>query len=57
MTKYLDENENYFILDEIYLHRCCDEQQFIHVCRVCGETMGCYYCEFDSYGPHGCDTV
>jgi hypothetical protein len=42
---YLDENEFYFILDEMKFH--CDESQFVYVCKAHGEQMGCYYCEFD----------
>ena len=45
IKEYLDETEFYFILDEIKFH--CDEQQFVHVCKAHGETMGCYFCEFD----------
>ena len=45
IKEYLDENQFYFIKDEIKIH--CDEQQFIHVCKAHGEQQGCYYCEFD----------
>lgn len=55
MTKFIDETENYFIMD--VTHLCCDEVQFKYVCRVCSETMDCSYCGFDPYGPHGCDTL
>lgn len=55
MNKYIDETENYYIMDVTHLH--CDEVQFKYVCKVCGETMDCYYCTFDAYGPHGCDTL
>ncbi len=26
---------------------CCDESQFRYTCKAHGESMGCYYCEFD----------
>jgi len=45
IKEYLHETEFYFIVDEIKIH--CDEQQFIYVCKAHGETMGCYFCEFD----------
>jgi len=45
INTYLDENQFYFIKDE--QHLCCDELQFKYVCKAHGETMGCYYCEFD----------
>ena len=45
MKTYIDENEFYFVKDET--HFCCDECQFIYVCKEHGEQMGCYYCEFD----------
>ena len=37
MTKFIDETENYFIMD--VTHLCCDAVQFKYVCRVC-YTMG-----------------
>ena len=55
MNKFIDANEYYNIKDE--QHLCCDETQFRYVCKTCGETMDCYYCGFDPYGPHGCDTL
>jgi hypothetical protein len=55
MTKYIDETEHYYIKDKTILH--CDEVQFAYVCKACGEALNCYYCEFDSYSAHGCDTV
>jgi len=42
---YLDETDFYLIKDE--QHFCCDESQFVHVCKEHGEQMGCYYCAFD----------
>jgi hypothetical protein len=45
IKEYLDETEFYLIKDEIKFH--CDEQQFIYVCKEHGETMGCYFCEFN----------
>ena len=42
---YLDQNEFYFIKDEIKF--CCDEQQFVHICKAHGEQMDCYFCGFD----------
>ena len=45
INTYIDENEFYFILDEIKFH--CDEQQFVYVCKAHGEQLGCYFCEFD----------
>ena len=55
MTKFIDETEDYFITDVV--HFCCDAAQFKYVCRVCNETMDCYFCGFDPYGPHGCATL
>jgi hypothetical protein len=45
IKEYLDETEFYFVKDE--QHFCCDESQFVHVCKEHGEQMGCYFCEFD----------
>jgi len=45
IKEYIDENEFYFIKDEIKIH--CDEQQFKYVCKTHGEQMGCYFCEFN----------
>ena len=45
INTYIDENEFYFIKDEMLY--CCDESQFKHVCKAHGETMGCYFCEFN----------
>jgi hypothetical protein len=48
----IDQNEFYLIKDEMLFH--CDESQFVHVCKACGEQMGCYYCEFDYSQPCDC---
>jgi len=42
---YIDETEFYLIKDE--QHFCCDESQFVYVCKAHGEQMDCYYCGFD----------
>jgi len=52
-NKYIDQNEFYFIKDEMKL--CCDEIQFVMVCKEHGEQMGCYYCEFDYSKKCECD--
>ena len=38
-------SEFYLIKDEQRF--CCDESQFKYVCKAHGESMGCYYHEFD----------
>jgi hypothetical protein len=44
-TKYIDETEFFFVKDE--QHFCCDESQFVYVCKAHGEQMDCYFCGFD----------
>jgi hypothetical protein len=51
----IDENKYYRILDE--MKYCCEEMQFQHVCKSCEEYMDCYFCGFDPYSSHGCDTL
>ena len=51
----IDETKHYRILDETKL--CCDAMQFQYVCKSCDEYMDCYFCGFDPYARHECDTV
>ena len=44
-TKYIDQNEFYFIKDQ--QHFCCGESQFVYVCKEHGEQMDCYFCGFN----------
>ena len=52
-TIVIDQNEFYEIIDR--QHFCCDESQFVYVCKAHGEQMGCYFCEFDPYGNCECE--
>ena len=54
MPEYaIDSTEHYWILDNLIIH--CEEQQFVHECKHCGETMECYYCTFDYTTKHECE--
>ena len=55
MTKIIDENEHFKILDVTFM--CCDASQFRHICKVCDEYMDCYFCSFDPYEAHCSDTL
>lgn len=48
-------DEHYLVLDSTFF--CCDEQQFVHVCRYCDEVMDCYFCGFDYNERHDCDML
>lgn len=52
-TLVIDTNEFYEIIDR--QHYCCDESQFIYVCKAHGEQQGCYFCEFDYSAPCECE--
>jgi hypothetical protein len=45
IKEYIDQNEFYLIKDE--QRYCCDESQFVYVCKAHGEQMDCYYCGFN----------
>ena len=45
MSLVIDQNQFYEIVDTMRF--CCDESQFIYVCKSHSEQMGCYFCEFD----------
>jgi hypothetical protein len=53
IKEYIDENEFYLIKDEMMFH--CDESQFKYICKAHGESMGCYYCEFNPYDKCECE--
>ena len=55
MTLEIDSTEHYIILD--VQHLCCDQSQFVYVCKHCEERMGCYFCEFDYTERHDCDMM
>ena len=41
--------------ENTYLNGCCDEIQFLYICRKCDAHMGCYNCEFDLKTDHDCE--
>lgn len=46
-------SETFYIRTEnAYIPGCCNEMQFLYICRECEVNMGCYYCEFDLFQPH-----
>ena len=45
MSIVIDQNQFYEIVDTMRF--CCDESQFVYVCKEHGEQMGCYFCEFN----------
>jgi len=46
-------SETFYIRTEnAYINSCCNEMQFLYICRKCEVHMGCYYCEFDLLKPH-----
>lgn len=49
----IDSNEFYNIIDRQRF--CCDESQFIYICKAHGEQQGCYFCEFDYSEPCECE--
>jgi hypothetical protein len=53
MKNKIDETPYYDIIDEQRF--CCDESQFKYYCKAHGESMGCYYCEFDYDKPCDCE--
>ena len=49
MRDVIDSTDFFDIIDEQYWH--CQETQFKHYCKNCGEFAGCYFCEFDPDQP------
>jgi hypothetical protein len=50
----IDQNKFYTIHEPTFM--CCDQSQFRYVCKAHGESMGCYFCEFDYTQECGCTT-
>lgn len=56
MPEYaIDSTDHYWVLDNRIMH--CGEQQFVHECKYCSQTMECYYCEFDYSTKHECEDM
>jgi hypothetical protein len=44
----------FYTIKSLIYNSCCDETQFKYLCITCGETAGCYFCDFNPELKHEC---